>query len=504
LGVEYVEFPGLGLKLPVSRVLFNVFGLNIYAYAVIIAFALVLMIFLGLRASDRFGIKKDDIIDMMIFAIPVSIICARLYYVIFSWDYYKDDLLSVLNVRQGGLAIYGAVIGAFATVFVFARVRKISPLAMLDFGAPYLILAQGIGRWGNFVNQEAFGVNTTLPWGMTSAEIAGKLGEFAPRLEAMGIQVDAALPVHPTFLYESLWNIAVAALLFRLRGRKHFNGEVLFCYLIGYGIGRAFIEGLRTDSLMLGGERISQLLSMLFVLVCSILLAVFRYKNPARMTMEAIMAGGGAGSAGADDAADRITGLDYKLSDVDALGGEGEGESEAEGGDGEAGGGGSAEGGAVGGGAGAGAGAGSGPPDGEGDGSGADGGAGADAGGGGVAGGEGEDIGSGREGESAKIGGDDDDDDDGESGGEGWSRLKAGRRGRGRETGAGGGSGGEAEEGASAGVGGSGGSASDPADGGSEASGASASAEGGRMGEKEHGDGGRMGDKERRGDEEQE
>lgn len=498
MGVEYVEFPGLGLKLPVSRVLFNVFGLNIYAYAVIIAFALVLMIFLGLRASDRFGIKKDDIIDMMIFAIPVSIICARLYYVIFSWDYYKDDLLSVLNVRQGGLAIYGAVIGAFATVFVFARVRKISPLAMLDFGAPYLILAQGIGRWGNFVNQEAFGVNTTLPWGMTSAEIAGKLGEFAPRLEAMGIQVDAALPVHPTFLYESLWNIAVAALLFRLRGRKHFNGEVLFCYLIGYGIGRAFIEGLRTDSLMLGGERISQLLSMLFVLVCSILLAVFRYKNPARMTMEAIMAGGGAGSAGADDAADRITGLDYKLSDVDALGGEGEGESEAEGGDGEAGGGGSGEGGA-----GAGAGAGSGP-DGEGDGSGADGGAGADAGGGGVAGGEGEDIGSGREGESAKIGGDDDDDDDGESGGEGWSRLKAGRRGRGRETGAGGGSGGEAEEGASAGVGGSGGSASDPADGGSEASGASASAEGGRMGEKEHGDGGRMGDKERRGDEEQE
>jgi phosphatidylglycerol:prolipoprotein diacylglycerol transferase len=327
LEFEYVDFPGIGLRVPVSRVLFSVFGLDVYTYAVIIAFALILMIFLGLRAAGRFGIKQDDIIDMMIFAIPASIICARLYYVAFTWDYYKANPIAILNLREGGLAIYGAVIGAFATVFVFTKIKKISPLAMLDFGVPYLVLAQGIGRWGNFVNQEAFGANTSLPWGMTSAEIVRRLNEFAPRLSAMGISVDASQPVHPTFLYESLWNIAIAAILFRLRGRKHFNGEVLCCYLIGYGIGRALIEGLRTDSLMLGSVRISQLLSVLFVIVCAVLFVAVRKNNPRRMTMESIRAGGGAGRAGANGGGDVIYGLDYKLGDIGLQNGDGDGDS---------------------------------------------------------------------------------------------------------------------------------------------------------------------------------
>ena len=280
MSFEYVEFPALGLRVPVARTLFKVFGQDIYTYAIIIALSIVFMIILGLRHGERYGIRQDTIIDLMIFAMPASIICARLYYVIFSWDNYKNNPIEIFNIRQGGIAIYGSVIGAFLTVLIFSKVKKISAMRFLDFGVPYLILAQGIGRWGNFVNQEVFGTNTTLPWGMTSPQISAYLASHEQWLASFGIAVDPAKPVHPTFLYESLWCILVACVLFWLRRRMKYKGEVFFGYLIGYGAGRAFIEGIRTDSLMLGGIRISQLISILAVVGCLIVVIFFRKKLP--------------------------------------------------------------------------------------------------------------------------------------------------------------------------------------------------------------------------------
>ena len=297
MSFEYVDFPAIGLRVPVTKTLFRVFGQDIYTYAVIIALSIVLMIFLGLRHGGRYGINKDDIIDFMIFAMPASIICARIYYVIFSWDNYRDNPWAALNIRQGGLAIYGAVIGAFATVFIFSKVRKMDAIRFLDFGVPYLLLAQGIGRWGNFVNQEVFGVNTTLPWGMTGDQIVGYLAANSRRLAAIGVAIDPMAPVHPTFLYESLWNLLVACLLFGLRRRKKYKGEVLIGYLIGYGAGRAFIEGLRTDSLMLGSVRISQLLSVLIVVACLAIMLFFRNRLP-RYDAEPSLAAGDAAGGG--------------------------------------------------------------------------------------------------------------------------------------------------------------------------------------------------------------
>ena len=260
--MEYVHFPKLGISIPVRRVLFSPFGFDVYTYGVIIAFSLFLAVFLGLRNCEKHGVSQDNIVDLMIFATPISIVMARLYYIIFSWDQFKDDPVKMINIREGGLAIYGAIIGAFLTALVFTRIKKIKTLTLLDFGVPYLIMAQGIGRWGNFVNQEVFGENTNLPWGMMSDEISRFINASIPRLNELGVSMDPKLPVHPTFLYESLWNLAVFVVLLILSKKKKFDGQILLGYLIGYGTGRAFIEGIRIDSLMLGSVRISQLLSI--------------------------------------------------------------------------------------------------------------------------------------------------------------------------------------------------------------------------------------------------
>ena len=282
--MEYISFPGLGLQVPVTRVAFDLFGFEIYTYAIIISFSLLLSLILSSRNSEKFGINQNDFLDLMIFTIPAAIICARLYYVIFSWENYNGNILSMLNVRNGGLAIYGAIIGAFASVFIFSKVKKINPFVVLDFGVPYLVLSQGIGRWANFVNQEAFGGNTLLPWGMTSNVIVNYLNREQAHLASLGIFVDPALPVHPTFLYESIWNLLVAFFLFSWRKKKQYNGELTLFYLIGYGIGRMFIEQLRMDSLMIGGLRVSQVLSALLVISCLFLYGLFHKKRPAIFT----------------------------------------------------------------------------------------------------------------------------------------------------------------------------------------------------------------------------
>ena len=255
-----IEFPVMHLKFSIDRVAFSLFGISIYWYGIIISAAFLLAVLLALRASKRYGINSDDIIYLVWFAVPVAIICARLYYVIPNWSEFKDNIISVINIRQGGLGIYGGIIGAFATSYVFARVKKIPPLKLYDFGVPYLALAQSIGRWGNFVNQEAYGTHTTLPWGMSGGNISDG-------------------PVHPTFLYESLWNISIFAFLIWYRSKKKkTDGEVLFLYMILYGFGRFFIEGLRTDSLMIGSLRISQVLAFLFVVAFSVAFYVRRKK----------------------------------------------------------------------------------------------------------------------------------------------------------------------------------------------------------------------------------
>ncbi|MCX7843578.1 MAG: prolipoprotein diacylglyceryl transferase [Clostridia bacterium] len=270
-----IEFPALGgLKFNINPVALHFGNFNVYWYGIIIAFGFMLAVVLAMRQSKNYGINSEDIIDLVLFAAPVAIIFARLYYVMFSWDNYKNDLSEIYKIWNGGIAIYGAIIGAVLTAYIFARYKKIEVLKLFDFCVPYLVLAQAIGRWGNFVNQEAFGTNTTLPWGMTGERIRSEL----EILKMRGMDVDPALPVHPAFLYESLWNLAAFFILIAFRKKKKLEGEVFFLYMIIYGLGRFWIEGLRTDSLMLGSLRISQVLAMVFAAAFSIAFFVRRRK----------------------------------------------------------------------------------------------------------------------------------------------------------------------------------------------------------------------------------
>ncbi len=271
--MNLVEFPGLGgIKFEINRVAFDVFGIPIYWYGIIIAAAFLLAVLLGMRNSKLAGIEPDSVLDLVLFAAPVAVICARLFYVIFSWELFKDNPAEIINTRKGGLAIYGGVLGALIVAYFFAKRKKIGVLTLLDFGVPYLVMAQGIGRWGNFVNQEAFGAATTLPWRMNSETVNAYLNGFMNNVDL------TKWGVHPTFLYESLWDFAVFAFLIWFRKRKKVDGEVFFLYMMLYGAGRFFIEGLRTDSLMLGSFRISQLLAAMFVITFAALF-IYRRKN---------------------------------------------------------------------------------------------------------------------------------------------------------------------------------------------------------------------------------
>lgn len=268
-----VSFPGLKIDLELSREAFVVLGIPIYWYGIIIALAFLAAVLLGLRSCKRFDLEPDHILDLVLFAAPAAIIGARLYFVIFSWDQYKDNLIDIFKIRDGGLAVYGGVIAGILVAWLYARKKKISPLHLIDFGVPYLVLGQAIGRWGNFLNQEAFGTPTTLPWRMN-----GQVADYYLNNLAEGFDL-TKWGVHPTFLYESLWDLAVFFFLIYYRKKKKLNGEVLFLYLIGYGAGRFMIEGLRTDSLYLGSFRISQLLSALLVIVAVCLFILMRARK---------------------------------------------------------------------------------------------------------------------------------------------------------------------------------------------------------------------------------
>lgn len=243
---NYIEFPNLGFKFNINPEIYITDSYSIKWYGIIICLAFIVSVVLALRCCDKYGITKDDLLDYILITVPCAIVGARLYYVIFSLDTYKDDWLDVFKIWEGGLAIYGGVIATVIAVAVVSRVKKQSLIKMLDFALPYIILGQAIGRWGNFTNQEAYGGSTTLPWGMTGNVIAR---EFGTEL------------VHPTFLYESLWCFFAFAVMMILRKRLTGKGQMTAMYMIFYGAERTLVEGLRTDSLMLGSIRVSQWLS---------------------------------------------------------------------------------------------------------------------------------------------------------------------------------------------------------------------------------------------------
>ena len=266
---DLISFPGLGLQFEVNRVAFSIGSIDIYWYAILIATGFMLALVFCFKNFPKFGVDPDRAIDVVFFAMIFGIIGARLYYVAFQWDMYKDNLLEILNIRGGGLGFYGGIIGGIIGLIIGCKLRGQNTLAFLDVAGGAVLIGQGIGRWGNFVNSEAFGSNTTLPWGMTSPKIAAYIERHSK--EVMGAVMDPSVPVHPTFFYESLW-CAIGLLVFcYVMKKRKFDGQMLLFYLGWNGFGRMIIEGLRTDSLMIGPFRISQLLGALMFIfaVCA-------------------------------------------------------------------------------------------------------------------------------------------------------------------------------------------------------------------------------------------
>lgn len=268
-----LRFVHLGITIEHLPRSISVFGFRIAFYGIIIGCGMLAGIWLAVRDAKRRGQDPDLYLDYALYAIIFSIIGARAYYVIFEWDAYKDDLLQILNLRAGGLAIYGGVIGAALTLLVFTRVRKVSFLSMADTGVLGLILGQIIGRWGNFFNTEAFGGYTDSLFAMRIKMSLINPSMISQELLEHKIVEDGVeyIQVHPTFLYESLWNLGVLLFMLWYRKRKKFEGEMFWIYLLGYGLGRTWIEGLRTDQLIFFGTGlpVSQCLSVLLAAVAA-------------------------------------------------------------------------------------------------------------------------------------------------------------------------------------------------------------------------------------------
>ena len=291
--VYHVQFPGLGLEFTINRVALSIGGFNIYWYGVIIAVGMLLALLYAFRHAVDFGIDSDRLVDVVAIGTVMAIVCARIYYVAMA-PFEYNSVWEMIDIRLGGIAIYGAVIGAFVFGGLAAKWRKIPLLPLFDLVAIGFLIGQGIGRWGNFVNQEAFGTNTTLPWGMYSEETKAYLQSVQVTLPA-GVTVDPSMPVHPTFLYESIWCLVGFVALRLYMKKRRFNGDIALLYAIWYGLGRFWIEGLRTDSLLLVpslGLRASQLVAAVAVvggLIAQIILTR-KYKNQALMVNLAISA----------------------------------------------------------------------------------------------------------------------------------------------------------------------------------------------------------------------
>ncbi len=239
-----------------NPIAFEIFGISIRWYGIIMASAMLIGLALVSYRGKQYGYSSETFVDLALWVLPAAVVGARLYYVIFEFERYGGDVLRMINIREGGLAIHGGVIGGLLAGYFYCRHKKLNMWQLADLAMPSLILGQAIGRWGNFINGEAHGGPTDLPW---------------------GIMVDG-VKVHPTFLYESIWNLLVFVLLLRLSRLKKFNGEIVCWYLILYSAGRFFIEGLRTDSLMLGPLRMAQVISLLFIALGTAIIVYKRKK----------------------------------------------------------------------------------------------------------------------------------------------------------------------------------------------------------------------------------
>lgn len=260
-----VTFPGLNLEFNISRIAFKIFGVEVYWYAILIVTSIVIALIIFKKRDGLYGVKFNNILDLCLYVIPISIISARLYYLIFNMEYYLQNPKQILNFRSGGLAIYGAVIGGLITCFIFCKKREINIFDLLDYIVPGLALGQAIGRWGNFINIEAYGIQTKSLFRMGITE-AGKYIE-----------------VHPTFLYESIACFVIFIILLVMKKKRTFKGQILFIYLLLYSLERFFVEGLRIDSLMIGNIKVSQILSVVIFVNCLTIYIIKSCKSKKKM-----------------------------------------------------------------------------------------------------------------------------------------------------------------------------------------------------------------------------
>lgn len=272
-----IWFPNLGIEIEtLDNIAFSIGGLSVYWYGLLIGIGILLALLLIFGTAKRTGQSLDMYYDLAIWTIAAGIIGARLYYVAFNWESYRENLMSIINLRQGGLAIYGGVLLGILVGIIYCAIKKQNTLRIADTAMPGVIVGQIVGRWGNFINREVFGGYTNGPLAMRYLASQVKAADITPEIAANVVKAYGAeyIQVHPTFLYESLWNVGVLILMLLLwRSKKKADGQVMALYFIGYGIGRFWIEGIRTDQLMLWntGLPVSQVVSAVLVLVGIIL-----------------------------------------------------------------------------------------------------------------------------------------------------------------------------------------------------------------------------------------
>ncbi|PKM49797.1 MAG: prolipoprotein diacylglyceryl transferase [Firmicutes bacterium HGW-Firmicutes-7] len=277
-----IIFPNINIDfMSINPVAFTLFGIEVYWYGIIICTGILMGLFAAVSVAKKTNQNPDIYSELLIYALIGAIIGARLYYVAFSWDQYKDNLMGIFALREGGLAIYGGVIGAAIVCVIYAKIKKLNTWLLMDTGVVGLIIGQAIGRWGNFVNMEAFGgfTNSVFAMAMKVSKVKYVPNEVYEKM--ITINDVAYIQVHPTFLYESVWCLGVFAILIFYRKYKKFDGELLFVYLMSYGLGRFWIEGLRTDQLLIGdlGIPASQLLSAILVIGATISIIIKRKKS---------------------------------------------------------------------------------------------------------------------------------------------------------------------------------------------------------------------------------
>ena len=280
-----IDFPNLGIHLPYVIKSFSVFGYEIALYGITMALGILAGLYVAMWMAKKTGQEPDDYVNIALLGIVLGLLGARTYYVVFSWDYYKDHLNEILDFRGGGLALYGSLIGAVLAVLIYCRVKKLKIPLILDTACLGMVTGQIVGRWGNFFNREAFGGYTNNLLAMRLPLDAVRATEVTEQMREHAQVIDGVtcIQVHPTFLYESLWNLAVLILLviITLKHLKRFHGEIFLGYLMLYGIGRFWIEGLRTDQLRFWGTQIavSQVLAAILAVCSALLILLIRSRN---------------------------------------------------------------------------------------------------------------------------------------------------------------------------------------------------------------------------------